>query len=92
MLLGQRVDKLGKVFASDPKIAKAIEEFRALVSRRNSIVHGDGTVFIDAQGRWLVRLTYIAGNTAFQETILEEEADKLLREIQQCVQRLGSRL
>jgi hypothetical protein len=92
MLLGQRIDKLAKVVKAKPKDAKAIKEFRELGSRRNAIVHGDGSVFIDGQGRWLLQLAFVAGNNLVQETVNEAEADRLLREIQQCVQRLGTRL
>ena len=92
MLLGQRVDKLAKLVEAKPKSANAIETFRGLGSIRNAIVHGDGSVFIDGQGRWLLQLTFVAGNALVQETVNELEADRLLREIQQCVQRLGTQL
>jgi hypothetical protein len=92
MLLGQRVDKLAKLVEAKPKSAKAVEAFRGLGSLRNAIVHGDGSVFIDGQGRWLLQLTFVAGNALVQETVNKVDADRLLRKIQQCVQRLGTQL
>ena len=92
MLTSQRLDRLSKALDDKPRTAKALAAFGDLADVRNVIVHGESRVFIDVNGKWLLHLTWFDRTGNVQRVIDQAEGEKLVRQVHQCVQRLGSLL
>ena len=89
-MVGQRCDQLAKLVDKDASVS--IDAFRALSGPRNSIVHGDGRVYIDQAGRWLLKLVLFDSDGPCEWTIDEDSADALYCNVKATVQKLQAKL
>ncbi len=102
-LLGQRLDELEKAlkpagaFAAEGKAAlPKLIDFRRHEALRAALCHGVATVALDRQRKWVViiKLLSLAGSGPQRVTVAidQEEAARLLDDIQGCWQRLSAAL
>lgn len=90
MLLSQKIEALCKKCPAETKRQKALVEFHELADQRNALVHGDGKVFIDQRGRWLLSLRSLSRMDVSTTTFLEDDASIFSERLQKVVQQLTS--
>ena len=92
LLLSQRLNRLTKGCDTSSARSHAIAAFEKLLNLRNAVAHGDGSIFIDAKGQWLLLLEYRSRTGLIERTIRETNAKALHIEIHKVVQRLEAHL
>ena len=90
MLLSQKIEALLRQCPPGTKKHKAMVEFRELADQRNALVHGDGKVFVDQRGRWLLSLRSLSRVDVDTTTFLEDDASAFCDRLQKVVQQLTS--
>ena len=91
MLLSQRIARLRKAVAGTGDQEQALDEFSAFANERNAIVHGEGKVFIDRNGGWLLILRSIGRNGANEVTVMQSAAEERRRALKLTIDRLATR-
>ena len=92
MLLSQRVAKLTALLSTDCKKTSALKAFAAEADQRNAIVHGDGKVFVDRYGQWLLTLHALDRSGSVSRQVAQAEGDQQLRNLKSVVDRLAALL
>ena len=90
MLLSQRIARLIVLVKDQPKKMAALEQFQRQANDRNSIVHGAGKVFVDAEGRWLLSLELLDRSGPGRHQIMQDEAEVRARLLKSSVDRLAA--
>lgn len=101
-MFGARITELGKVVAEGGALGekgggvrKALVELQYIVERRNVLVHGTGTVWIDGGGKWLCRYRFTPsgrGKSEVFDLITSVEADKFEKDIARLARSLSDKL
>ena len=95
-VFGERLKRLTALFSETglqprPKIYELLIEAGPLLAMRNLVVHGVGSVFVDAHGHWLWYYRFQPSKAGAQlETgcILQKDANTLEADLQKRVQKL----
>ena len=88
-LFSQKLTRLERALAGNPRAMKAIAGLRDLVEVRNTIVHCEATVF-EAKGKWLLQFADFEGRVC--RRISDDEGEAICRDLQARVDRLRSYL
>jgi hypothetical protein len=91
MLLSQRISRLRKSAAVGANQELALDEFSALASERNAIVHGTGKVFVERSGRWFLVLETLGRTGPSETTFSQSRAEERGLALKQTVDRLSAR-
>ena len=89
LLFGQRIAGLAELVKSQPKQAKALEDFKLQAGDRNFIVHGVGKVFVDSHGQWLLTLEALDRDGMSRSHVSQGEAEKSVHKLKSAVDRLS---
>ena len=92
LLLSQRLARLAKASEEQSPRLKALIAFDALLDLRNAVAHGEGSIFIDTKGQWLLLLEYRSRTGLIERAIRETHSKALHTEIHKAVQRLEAYL
>lgn len=70
------------------KINKRLQQFESARDRRSAIVHGDGCIYVDADGNWLwdARFLQQRETVSTTEVFRQAEAEELERELKHNLQ------
>ncbi|MCL6741248.1 hypothetical protein LZ518_08910 [Sphingomonas sp. RB56-2] len=90
LLFGQRIARLAELVKSQPKQAKALEDFKLQASDRNFIVHGAGKIYVDSHGQWLLTLEALDRDGVSRSHVSQGEAEQSVRELKSAVDRLSA--
>ena len=90
MLLSQRVARLDTLVKDQPKKLAALGEFQLLANDRNSIVHGAGKVFVDAEGRWMLILEVLDRSGPRRDQVMQDDAEAKARRFKSAVDKLSA--
>jgi hypothetical protein len=88
MLLSQKFEALRKLCPDGSKKQKAIVDFGAISDDRNSIVHGEGRVYIDHLGNWVLSLRSLNRDSIRTTYFLEAEAEDFRNRLKRVVHQL----
>ena len=91
LLLSQKISRLRKL-STDLQLAEELTKLEGRLEERNSLVHGEGKLWIDPKGAWLLQLRH-RGRSGDLQYILSSDAVKSCHgELHKLVQRLTSKL
>ena len=92
MLFSHKISQLNRLAAGDPQLLEIVQQLEARLEERNSLVHGEGNIWIGHGGRWLLQLSHHGRKGICRLDIHSDDAESHCDALAKRVQRLGSKL
>ncbi|HET9335731.1 MAG TPA: hypothetical protein VFO12_04905 [Sphingomicrobium sp.] len=91
LLLSQKISRLKKL-STDPLLIEELAKLEGRLGERNSLVHGEGKIWIDPNGEWLLQLSQRRRAGDVQHMLQSDTVKSCHAELHKLVQRLASKL
>lgn len=92
MLFSQKISQLKKLAAGDHHLLDIVQQLEVRLDERNSLVHGDGSIWIGRNGRWLLQLSHHGRKGISRLEIHKDDAESRCDDLARLVRRLESKL
>ena len=91
LLLSQKISRLKKLSA-DPTLIEQLATLEGRLAERNLLVHGEGKIWVDPNGEWLLQLRQRGRAGEQQHMLCRDTVKPCHDELHKLVQRLTEKL
>ncbi len=92
ILLSQKISRLREARSSDERLVDCLKTLETRLDERNSLVHGEGQVWLNRRGGWQLQLCHQVRSGITEFTLCGDEAKSGHDDLHKLVQRLSAKL